>query len=278
MTATSGAARAARQFPLIMGVINLTPDSFSDGGEWSNPGAAIARMEQLLADGADLIDLGAESTRPGACSINEDEEWSRLAPVLKLLARHSLLPGISIDTRKPTLMLRAAEYGATWYNDVGGQATHRDLQIFADYPHSQYIAMHMPMNPAIMQDNPLSSTAALTSVLKFFDERMNVATAAGFSADRIWLDPGIGFGKTDAANLRLIAEIANWSKTRQIAVGISRKSFIGRTLNISSPRDRDPPSKMLELGLAMQGAKLIRTHDVKRLRAIADLLRGDASD
>ncbi len=272
------AALAAGRKPLLMGVVNITPDSFSDGGVWLKPEDAASHIEQLIADGADLVDLGAESTRPGAKSIDTDEEWSRLEPVLNRISRKSLSVGLSIDTRKPEIMLRAADYGATWFNDVAGHADRSHLKRILSYPGSNYIAMHMPMNPDIMQKHPLSPKSAVASVDAFFNSRWDEASAAGFPAERIWLDPGIGFGKTDAANVQLMDQVARWSKRYQIMMGVSRKSLLGRTLGIENPKDRDAPSKMLEFGLILLGAKLIRTHNVAPLRRLVSLLTEDTND
>ncbi|MEN9834564.1 MAG: hypothetical protein RL011_757 [Pseudomonadota bacterium] len=269
---TAAAARAASRKPLLMGVVNITPDSFSDGGKWSTPEKAVNHVERLVSEGADIVDLGAESTRPGATATQLNEEWSRLEPVLKLLSQRSFPVDISIDTRKPEIMMRAAEYGATWFNDVAGHADIGVLKNLLSYPGMQYIAMHMPMTPDIMQKHPLPPRAAVTAVDSFFRSRCDVATAAGFALERIWLDPGIGFGKTDAANVQLMQEVGPWSKKYQVMVGVSRKSLIGRTLGINTPEERDAPSKMLEFGLIMLGAKLVRTHTVAPLRHLVNLL------
>ena len=256
----------------IMGVINVTPDSFSDGGEFLAPATAVERASQLVDAGADVLDLGAESTRPGAAAVPADEEWRRLEPVLAKLLNSPLAARISVDTRKPLVMQRAAAMGVRWINDVAAAADPDLLAQLATYPHMHYIAMHMPFTPDIMQAQPLAPRQALAAVDALFVARRQQLAAAGFAADRCWLDPGIGFGKSDAANVALMQAVPRWSRTQQIAVGVSRKSFIGRALDLVNPKDRDPPSKMLELGLALLGASLIRTHAVGPLKHLQSLL------
>jgi dihydropteroate synthase len=258
-----------------MGVVNVTPDSFSDGGDALSPRDALARCDELLRDGADLIDLGAESTRPGAAPLPADEEWTRLAPVLAALAQRDLVSRVSLDTRKPDLMLRAADLGIALVNDVEGGRDAATLKALARYPNLGYLAMHMHGTPETMQRHPLGGRAAVAAVTSFFAERAAALRAAGFAPERVWLDPGIGFGKTDAGNLRLMAEIPRWRGAHQVAVGVSRKGFLGRALGLPAPKDRDPPTKTLELGLWLLGARLIRTHDVARLRTLVDLAAKD---
>jgi dihydropteroate synthase len=263
------------QRPILLGVVNLTPDSFSDGGDTLAPRAALERCEALLRDGADLLDLGAESTRPGATPLSAAEEWARLEPVLTTLARRHLTARVSLDTRKPEIMRRGADLGITLINDVEGGRDSATLKALARYVNLGYLAMHMHGTPENMQRQPLGSRTAVAAADAFFAEREDALRDAGFSPARIWLDPGIGFGKTDAANLRLMAEIPRWRAAHQVAVGVSRKGFLGRALGLAVPKDRDPPTKTLELGLWLLGARMIRTHDVARLRTLIDLALED---
>lgn len=259
--------QVAPDLPLIMGVINLTPDSFSDGGELQTPEAAAAKAARLVQEGADLIDLGAESTRPNAIPVESTEEWRRLEPVLKLLQKnHPTIP-VSLDTRKPDLMLRAADLGVVFINDVeGGLQVPKDtLGRLAKYPRMQYIAMHMQGTPQTMQQNPLSPDAAIAAVDAFFADRHAALRAAGFDENRIYLDPGVGFGKTDEANFKLMQDVTRWTRQYRVAIGISRKGFIRRAFKIENPKDTDPKTKKLEMGLAMLGVDMIRTHDVQGL-------------
>lgn len=274
--------RSPAQKHEIMGVLNVTPDSFSDGdgksARWRDPGEVMDRALGLIADGADIIDIGAESTRPGAEPVDETEEWGRLFPILSRLTKANVGATISVDTRKPSLMLKAADQGALIINDVGGGAPEQTLTRLAAYPGMQYIAMHMHMNPKSMQQHPLGAHEASALVSAFFSSLEARLLAAGFPKAAIWLDPGIGFGKTDAANLTLMQMIHVWSKGFNIAVGVSRKSLIGRALGIGEPKDRDAPSKTLELGLAMLGARRIRTHAVAPLRRLLDLLQANGPE
>lgn len=259
---------------LIMGVINVTPDSFSDGGRYLSPEAALKQAERLIEEGADILDLGGESTKPGAPAVSEDEEWRRLEPVLRVLAkkRRSRPVLLSIDTQKPVLMRRAADLGAAMINNVAGLCDAETLATLARYPGMHYLAMHMHGTPETMQREPLRASAAVRAVDHFFATAQDNLSRAGFSRDRIWLDPGIGFGKSDAGNVQLMARIPTWAAKHQVAIGVSRKSLIGRTLGIADAADRDPPTKTLELGLAIAGARLVRTHDVARLKKLLTLL------
>ena len=261
---------------LIMGILNVTPDSFSDGGVYLDPEEAAAHAERLAADGADIIDVGAESTRPGALAVPLDEEWGRLEPLLRQLAKAQLPIPLSVDTRKPEIMLRAADLGVAYINDVAGGAPIKILERLAGYSGLQYIAMHMNESPPTMQQDPLRGAAAVRAVDRFFAKTWATLGDAGFAPDRMWLDPGIGFGKGDSGNMQLLATLPRWAQTYKLCVGVSRKSFIGRALAIASPSDRDGPSKMLELGLAINGVRMIRTHAVKPLRRLVDLLQEDA--
>jgi len=257
-----------------MGVINVTPDSFSDGGLFLDPGAAAEQAHRLVADGADVLDIGAESSRPGAPAVDAAEEWRRLAPVLSRLVEEQPGVQVSVDTCKPELMLRAADAGAAIINDITGGAPGEVLARLARYPDLQYIAMHMHGTPKTMQNNPLIGGVAIAAVDEFFAHAHARLAAAGFAANRIWLDPGLGFGKTDRGNIQLMRHLPTWASRYRIAAGVSRKSLIGRSLGLPVPADRDGPSKMLELGLALLGTNLIRTHDVRRLKGLLSLLDG----
>jgi dihydropteroate synthase len=262
--------------PLLMGILNITPDSFSDGGLYEGVSQAVEHAAYLVDSGAAIVDVGAESSRPGARLISLEDEWSRLAPVLEALQPLRESARISVDTQKPEIMRRAVALGIDMINDIGGHASPVDLKEFAKNPRIQYVAMHMHGNPQTMQAAPLKAANVCQVVSDFFRLSRQKALNAGFDASRIWVDPGIGFGKTDAANVALLGAIAGWSTEYQVAVGVSRKSLMGRVLGIPAPEDRDPPSKMLELGVALLGAKLIRTHDVASLRRLTHLMQGES--
>ena len=257
----------------IMGILNCTPDSFSDGGRFVHVDSAIRHACQLVEDGADIIDIGAESTRPGAVEISAGLEWERLKPILIQLQKE--LPAhiaISVDTRKPDTMLKAADSGVQFINNVNGLAPGPVLRCLAGYRDLSYIAMHMHKCPQTMQIIPLEGLAAIEKVDTFFSDANRELQKNGFSQDRLWFDPGIGFGKSDQVNLCLMARTPEYSKHYKMVLGVSRKSWIGRCLGISDPESRDHPSKIAELSLALSGAKIIRTHEVKNLAQLRDVV------
>ncbi len=249
-----------------MGIVNITPDSFSDGGCFLSPQAAITQAMKLIEDGADSIDLGAESARPGARPISCDLEWQRLAPVIAALRPR--LPQhcrLSIDTTKPELMRRALGEGVTIINNTRGLVDPASLQAIAAYPAVSYIAMHCHGNPTTMQVKPLHGEQAIGTVEEFFTRSTLTLQQAGFREAAIFMDPGIGFGKTDQANLRLMAHTPQFAQRYQLVLGVSRKSWLGRLLELPAAELRDAPSKIAEFTLGLAGAKIIRTHEVRSL-------------
>lgn len=261
--------------PLIFGIINVTPDSFSDGGEYLLAGDVTRRIEELLAAGADYVDVGAESTRPGAQPVSQEAEWSRLAPVLQEAKALGLIRRLSVDTRAPQTMLNAAELGVRWINCVGPLPDDEVLlRLKKCNPEIGFVAMHMHGNPLTMHLNPLSPAGAVKRVGAFFESAVEDLRSAGFQEEDILLDPGIGFGKNDGANIVLMAQCAHWSRTLPVAVGISRKGMFGRIFGVENPKDRDPVSKVTETALALVGVRMIRTHDVAALAKCMTLLEG----
>lgn len=256
---------------LIMGVVNVTPDSFSDGGRFFKPEDAVDQVLRLVDDGADIIDIGAESSRPGAALISSDLEWQRLEPVLEKLFRRDIGCQISIDTNKDETMLRLVDTPVRIINDIKGGASRSTLEALA-VKDMTYIAMHMHHTPETMQLDPLDGEDAVRQVEDFFKSTAENLERCGFSKECIWLDPGIGFGKTDRANIALMKSSISQSRKWPVVVGVSRKSFIGRLLGIDDPLQRDHPSKMLELALMLAPVKAIRTHDVATLRRLRDHL------
>jgi dihydropteroate synthase len=252
-----------------MGVVNLTPDSFSDGGRFLDPSAAVDHALALIDAGADWIDLGAESTRPGSIPVQDDEEWKRIEPVLRRLLSKA---HISVDTRHSSTIRRAVDAGVSMINNVAGLSDDATMEYAARSGKVSWVAMHMAGTPETMQLHPLGAKQALTEVEGFFDSAHRKLTQAGFGPQQIWMDPGIGFGKTDGANVGLLAKTLDFAKRWNIVIGVSRKSLIGRTLQIPDPLLRDGPSKMLELGSVIAGARMIRTHDVKGLEVLRRLL------
>ncbi len=263
---------ASNRVNLIIGILNLTPDSFSDGGFFAAPASAVSRARELLAQGCDLIDIGAESSRPGADPVDAASEWARLEPVLNELVEEGLGPRISVDTYKDDVMIKAALLGVGTINCIrGANISDQTLRALAGM-NVNFIAMHMNGEPRSMQANPLTRASALASVEEFYASTKSRLLAMGFAPDRIWLDPGIGFGKDDEANVGLIRQSLQMAENYPIVLGVSRKSLLGRTLGIAVPSERDDATKMLELGIMCSGVKAIRTHDVRRLRHLRDLL------
>ena len=251
----------------IMGVLNLTPDSFSDGGLFCKTEDALKQVDHLIEMGAHYIDLGAESTRPQAISVSVEEEWARLESVLFELEKRNLSSvKISVDTKKAEIMRRLLDHNIHMINHVVEETLSDDLLEAIVKRGMEYMAMHIYKKPKNMQDTPLDEEEALMDVYTFFESYQKRLLSAGFKRESIYFDPGIGFGKTDRANLSLMNEVKNFSKDYQIAIGVSRKSFLGRTLGITSPAERDLPSKTLEIALTFLGAKIIRTHNIEALR------------
>ena len=259
-----------------MGVVNLTPDSFSDGGAFPDPQSAVRHAEQLLADGADLLDLGAESTRPGAEPVALEEEWARLAPVLEALARGNPRPVLSVDTTKPELFLRAWNAGATIINDINGFRSTSALQAAAQTD-AALVVMHMQGTPQTMQQDP-SYGAVVSEISDFFRERIEQAQAHGVEKSRLALDPGIGFGKTLAHNLEILQGLEDFSALAcPLVVGLSRKSWIAQLdphPAAQSPKARLAGSLTGALAAACRGASILRVHDVRETVQALQVARG----
>ncbi len=259
--------------PRLMGVVNVTPDSFSDGGRWLTAEAAVARALELEAEGADILDIGGESTRPGAEPIGAEEELARVLPVIEALARKAQAP-ISIDTRNAEVMRRAADAGARIINDVAALAHDPDsLRIAADLG-LPVVLMHAQGDPRIMQLDPRYDDVVL-DVYDWLEARISACEAAGIPRARLIVDPGIGFGKTLAHNLALLASLGIFHGLGcPILLGASRKSFIGRLAGgampdqgpARSPDQRLPGSLAAALLGAAQGVQLLRVHDVAATR------------
>lgn len=244
----------------IMGILNVTPDSFSDGGKHFSLDAAIRRGLQMVQEGADWIDVGGESTRPGACEVDETEECRRVLPVVEALSG-SCGAVISVDTQKVVVARQALEHGACVINDVGaGQERSAMWKLVAETG-AGYVAMHMQGKPSTMQLNP-SYDDACCDVDRFFEDRMKAMLEMGVHHDQIVLDVGIGFGKALEHNLRLLGGLRIFKHFRRpILVGVSRKSFIG-LLTEAGVGDRLPGSLAAASWAVMEGAHILRVHDV----------------
>jgi|GEM_PF-900987 len=252
------------QRPLIVGILNATPDSFSDGGNASSAGDVCRIADKLISAGCDILEIGGESTRPGSKYVSEQEERERVLRTLDVVQSRFPQQPIGIDTRREELMIETLGRGAIWFNNVAGLCSDTTLKSLADRG-SYYAAMHMHKIPENMQTAPLGVALALSQVSSFFSDAQSRLLSSGFTDDKIFLDPGIGFGKSDAANFALMSHVGEWSKSYNILMGISRKSFIGRMSGIDVPKDRDTISKAFEVSLIAQGSRAIRTHDVKLL-------------
>lgn len=252
--------------PRLMGILNITPDSFSDGGRFLDPEAAIAQGKRLAQAGAAVIDIGGESTRPGAREVPEKEEIARVVPVIEALAAAASVP-ISIDTRKAAVAARAIEAGASIINDVSGLRHDPDLVKVAAETGAAVVIMHMLGTPADMQKDPRYDDL-VTEVGQFLAESAALAEQAGIPADRIAIDPGIGFGKRQEHNLEILRRLDEFrSLGYPIVVGPSRKSFIGNIVG------RPPESRLFGTAAAValavdRGASLIRVHDVAEMQDV----------
>ncbi len=249
---------------LLMGVINVTPDSFSDGGEALEARVAVARGLAMLQDGADILDVGGESTRPGAAPVAVAEEIARVVPVVRELAAAGAL--VSIDTRRAAVMEAAIASGARIVNDVTaltGEARARSLIAKAGV---SVILMHMQGEPATMQLAPSYEDAA-SEVYDWLVEQVAVCKGAGIGRQRIAVDPGIGFGKTADHNLEILAALDKYAALGcALVVGVSRKSFIGRLSRDEPPKRRLPGSLAAALAAVARGAHILRVHDVAETR------------
>ena len=246
--------------PRVMGIVNVTPDSFSDGGAHATAEAAIAHGLRLVAEGADLLDIGGESTRPGAAEVSIDEELRRVLPVVEGLARVTRVP-ISIDTSKPEVMRAAVEAGAGMINDVYGLRRDGALDAAAALG-VPVVLMHMQGEPRGMQDAP-EYDDVVGEVHRFLAERIFSAEMAGIEKRRIVVDPGFGFGKTTAHNLALLAQLARFVELGvPVLAGLSRKRSIGALTGREAPAERMAGSVAAHLIAAQRGARILRVHDV----------------
>jgi dihydropteroate synthase len=249
--------------PYVMGVLNVTPDSFSDGGRWARRDIAFDHAMAMLADGADVIDIGGESTRPGADSVSAEEEIDRTAPLIEKIRARTPAP-ISIDTMKPAVARAAFAAGATIWNDVAALGFSGEAASVAAELSGPVILMHMQGEPRTMQENPHYDDV-VTEVIAFLNARAATAEAAGVAHENIWVDPGIGFGKTMAHNLALMRDLARIKAEtgRKLLFGASRKSFLGR-LDNGAPADKRLGGSVAAAMLAAQsGADMVRVHDVR---------------
>lgn len=258
----------------VMGVLNVTPDSFSDGGLYLDPEAAIRRGLEIVEQGADLLDVGGESTRPRSDPVSADEEWRRVGPVIETLARKVDAP-LSIDTMKPEVAEKAVRAGASIVNDVSGMRDPSMIRAVAS-TRAGVVAMHMLGNPKTMQEHPQYADV-VGEVKAFLANRIGALERAGVPLDAIAIDPGIGFGKSLEHNLALVRGLGDLAALgHPVVVGFSRKSFIGK-LGAGEPGERLPGSVAAAALAVSLGAHVIRAHDVaetvRAMRVVDALLR-----
>jgi dihydropteroate synthase len=247
--------------PLVMGILNVTPDSFSDGGEYEDPSRAVERAMTMVHEGADIVDIGGESTRPGAPEVSQQEEMERVIPVLERLVSAGC-SALSVDTRKVEVARVAVECGASIINDV--EASRSDLAMWQLVAESGvgYVAMHMQGQPRTMQHAP-NYSEVVSEVYAFFTERLDAMHRSGIKKQQVVLDVGIGFGKDLFHNLELLRSIECFGKLeRPIMLGVSRKSLFKALLGVEEPSRRLPAGLATALWAVNQGVKIIRTHDV----------------
>jgi dihydropteroate synthase len=247
--------------PRVCGIVNVTPDSFSDGGAYVDPQAAIAHGLALVAQGADLIDVGGESTRPGAQAVGAEEECARVVPIIEALAQRTNVP-ISIDTSKPAVMRAAVAAGAGLINDVRALREPGALDAAAELTDAAIVLMHMQGEPRSMQDAP-HYDEVVADVKRFLADRVFSCELAGIAKKRLAVDPGFGFGKTLEHNLAIFKALEEFAGLGvPLLVGLSRKSMLGALTGRDKPADRVHASVAAALVAVQRGAQIVRVHDV----------------
>src|SRR2546423_14027899 len=247
---------------MIMGVLNVTPDSFSDGGDFFDRETAVTRGIQIAAEGADILDVGGESTRPGAESVSAEQELQRVVPVIEKLRGKIDIP-ISIDTSKAEVAAAALDAGASIINDVSGGRADEEMLPLAAKRKAALVVVHMKGEPRTMQKNPHYGDV-IGEVANFFRQQYSRAIECGIDPLRLAFDPGIGFGKTSEHNLTLLRHVEELRvNTRPLVIGVSRKSFLGKLVGSTQMRDRAAPTIALTAVLRARGADVLRVHDVK---------------
>jgi dihydropteroate synthase len=247
-----------------MGVLNVTPDSFSDGGQFFDQGAAIDRAQQMIAEGADIIDIGGESTRPGAPYVGVEEEIKRIKPIFKILGKHISIP-LSIDTRKAAVARMALDLGAVIVNDVSALQDDPHMAHLVQASDAGVVLMHRKGHSDIMQKSPHYDDV-VGEIKGFLAERVLMARSMGIPADHIIVDPGIGFGKTLRHNLQILANLGAFLQLGQpVLIGVSRKAFIGEITG-KSVREREMGNAAAVATAVWQGAHILRVHDVGAMR------------
>jgi len=259
----------------VMGILNVTSDSFSDGGLFLDESSAIERAIRMEDEGADIIDIGGESTRPGSEPVSLEEELKRTIPVIEAISGKLRIP-VSIDTYKSEVARRAIEAGASMVNDISGLRFDPEMAPVLSQYDVALVLMHIKGTPRNMQKNPVY-TDLFSEITDYLKEGINIATEGGIARERIVIDPGIGFGKTPEHNLQIINNLDRLSPLcRPVLVGASRKSFIGRILNNAPASERLEGTAAAVAISVMKGADIVRVHDVRemtRVVRVADAIR-----
>jgi dihydropteroate synthase len=255
----------------LMGILNVTPDSFSDGGRFLKTDDAIRQAETLAEEGADLIDIGGESSRPGAAAVPIEEEIRRVVPIIEQLVKRLSIP-ISIDTTKAEVARRALAAGARIINDISALRFDPEMAPLAARDGVPVVLMHMQGTPKDMQVHPVY-TDVIREISAFFETRIRFAEQSGISRERIVLDPGIGFGKTIDHNLEILARLDEFrSLGRPLLIGPSRKSFIGQVLGLPVEERLEGTAAAAAVGI-LNGASIIRVHDVRAMSRVARMVK-----
>ena len=254
-----------QRLPLLMGILNVTPDSFSDGGQFNAVDSAVARAVQMEADGADIIDIGGESTRPGAEPVSLDEELRRTIPVIRQLSQTLRVP-ISIDTTKSEVARQALEAGAEIVNDISGLTFDPAMLDACREADAGICLMHIQGTPQTMQKDPKYGDV-VSEVIEFLQQQVDRCLMAGIAAERICIDPGIGFGKTAGHNLELLRAVARMQNDlqRPVLIGHSRKRFLSKMLG-RNVDEREAGTVGVSIALAELGVDVLRIHDVRSVR------------
>lgn len=245
----------------LMGILNVTPDSFFDGGRYFSVKKAIDRALRMIEEGADIIDIGGESTRPGAEPVTADEELRRVIPVIEGLSKKISIP-ISIDTYKARVAESAIQAGATIVNDISGLRFDPEMPEIVSKYKVPVIIMHIKGTPRDMQKNP-SYNALIPEIIEYLRESIVIAKEAGIQENMIIIDPGIGFGKLPEHNLEIIKRLKDFTSLgKPLLIGVSRKSFIGKILNNAPPEERLEGTAAAVVASILNGANIVRVHDV----------------
>jgi dihydropteroate synthase len=254
----------------LMGILNVTPDSFSDGGNFFKTEEAVRQGLKLAEEGADIIDVGGESTRPGSEPVTVEEELRRVIPVIEELAKRTDVP-ISIDTYKSKVAKEALDSGARMVNDISALRFDPEMKNVVAYYKIPVALMHIKGTPKNMQDNPFYENV-VEEIKDYLEESMRIANDAGIEEEKILIDPGIGFGKTLEDNLKILKNLKKFTELgKPLLIGVSRKSFIGKILDLAVEERLEGSLAVLAVSI-MNGANILRVHDVKESKRVARLV------